>query len=79
MPKLMGNELYGVDDPDEYKEWLCQEVTVRHVAQYGQKWMVGIEEDKDVEFYMEEIECIVEETEIPESDESLSALLGGVM
>lgn len=52
MPKLMGNELYGVDDPDEYKEWLCQEVTVRHVTQYGQKWMVGIEEDKDVEFYM---------------------------
>ena len=78
MPKLMGEELYGADDPEDYAKWLGQEVTVRHVKEYEQ-WIIGIEEDKDVEFYMEEIECIVEESEITESDESLSALLGGVM
>lgn len=78
MPKLMGEELYGADDPEDYAKWLGQEVTVRHVKKYEQ-WIIGIEEDKDVEFYMEEIECIVEESEITESDESLSALLGGVM
>lgn len=78
MPKLMGEELYGADDPEDYKQWLGQEVTVRYVKQYGE-WIIGIEEDKDVEFYMEEIECIIEDTEISESDESLSILLGGVM
>lgn len=78
MPKLMGEELYGADDPEDYKQWLGQEVTVRQVRKYDQ-WIVGIEEDKDVEFYMEEIECIVEDTELSESDESLSILLGGTM
>lgn len=80
MPRLMGGELYGADDPEEYQWWLCKEVTVRNVTQYDQKWMVGIEEDKDVEFYIEEIDCIVvDEAEIPESDESLSVLFGGAM
>lgn len=74
--RLMGSELYGSDDPDEYAKWLGQEVTVRHVTRYGE-WVVGIEEDKDVEFYMEEIEGIVDDAEIAESDESLSILLGG--
>lgn len=74
MPRLMGAELYG----SEYTKWLGQEVTVRHVTRYGE-WAVGIEEDKDVEFYMEEIECIVDDTEIAESEESIDILLGGVM
>lgn len=76
--QLMGEELYGADDPEEYEKWLGQEVTVRYVKQYSE-WIVGIEEDKDVEFYMEEIECIVEDTEITESEESIDMLLGGVM
>lgn len=78
MPRLMGSELYGADDPEEYEKWLGQEVTVRYVKQYGE-WIVGIEEDKDVEFYMEEIECVVDDAEIAESEESIDILLGGVM
>lgn len=78
MPRLMGAELYGSDDPDEYAKWLGQEVTVRYVKQYSE-WIVGIKEDKGVEFYMEEIECIVDDTEIAESEESIDILLGGVM
>ena len=41
--------------------------------------MVSIEEESGVEFYMEEIECIVEDTEISESEESIDILLGGAM
>ena len=76
--QLMGEELYGADDPEDYEKWLGQEVTVRYVKQYSE-WIVGIEEDKDVEFYIEEIECIVDDTEITESDESIDFLLGGAM
>ena len=76
--QLMGEELYGADDLEDYEKWLGQEVTVRYVKQYSE-WIVGIEEDKDVEFYMEEIECIVDDTEITESDESIDFLLGGAM
>lgn len=75
--KLMGEELYGADDPEDYEKWLGQEVTVRYVKQYTE-WIIGIEEDKDVEFYLEEIECIVDEAELSESDESLDTLLGGI-
>ena len=75
--KLMGEELYGADDPADYEKWLGQEVTVRYVKQYTE-WIIGIEEDKDVEFYLEEIECIIDEAELSESDESLEALLGGI-
>lgn len=78
MPKLMGEELYGADDPEGLAQYCGQEVTVKEVKHY-EHYMVAIEEEQGVEFYMEEIECIVEDTELPESDESLSALLGGVM
>lgn len=78
MPKLMGSELYGGDDPEELQEWCGQEVTVSRVNKHSE-WMVYIEEDEDACFYMEEIESIVEDAELPESDESLSILLGGAV
>lgn len=78
MPRLMGSELYGGSDPEELQEWCGQEVTVSRVHKHSE-WMVYIEEDEDACFYMEEIECIVDNSEIPESEESLSVLLGGVM
>lgn len=77
-PKLMGEELYDGDDPEALKQYCGQEVTVRKVSCYRQ-WMVAIEEADFAEFYMEEIECIVEETEIHESDESISTLFGGMI
>ena len=78
MPRLMGAELYGADDPEDYGRWLGKEATVKYVRKY-KHWFVGIEEDDDVEFYMEEIECIIEDVEISESDESIDILLGGVL
>lgn len=73
---LMGEELYGADDPEDYKKWLGQEVTVHSVIK-SIEYMVNIEEDKGAEFYMEEIECIVgDDSEIPESEEPLGILLG---
>lgn len=78
MSRLMGSELYGGDDPEELQEWCGQEVTVARVHKHSE-WMVYIEEDEDACFYMEEIECIVEDTEIAESEESIDIILGGVM
>lgn len=78
MPRLMGSELYGGNDPEELQEWCGREVIVAKVRRYTQ-WMVYIEEYKDACFYMEEIECIVEDTEIAESEESIDILFGGVM
>ena len=77
-PKLMGSELYGGSDPEELKKWCGQCVTVSEVKRHSQ-WMVYVEEVRDGNsFYMEEIECIVDNTEISESDEPISALLGGI-
>ena len=75
-PRLMGSELYGADDPADYKKWCGKEATVSKVGKPDQ-WMVYIEEDDGACFFMEEIECIVDNVEIPESEESLSVLLGG--
>ena len=75
--ELRGSELYGADDPEEYKKWCGKEVTVKRVSNPDQ-WMVDIEEDNAC-FFMEEIECIVDNVEIPESEESLSVLLGGAV
>lgn len=78
MPRLMGAELYGADDPEDYGRWLGKEATVKYVREY-EHWLVGIEEDPCIELYMEEIECIIEDAEISESDESIDILLGGVL
>lgn len=75
--ELKGSELYGGDDPEELKQWCGKVVTVSRVQEHVQ-WMVYIQEDKDACFYMEEIECIVDDgVEIEESDEPLCIILGG--
>lgn len=76
MPRLMGAE-FGVGDPEGLKNLCGQEVTVARVCN-NQKWMVYIEEYENAPFFMEEIECIVDDTEISESEESISVLLGGI-
>lgn len=76
-PRLMGLELYGVDDPEPYKKWCGKEATVLKVDK-PDHWMVYIEED-NVEFFMEEIECVIEDAEISESDEHINVLLGCVV
>lgn len=77
-PRLMGYELYGGVDPEELQEWCGQEVTVARVHKHSE-WMVYIAEEENACFYMEEIECIVADTELPESDVPISVLLGGVV
>lgn len=72
--ELKGNELYGAYDPEAYKKWCGQEVTVKRVSK-PDHWMVDIEEG-DACFFMEEIECIVDDVEISESDTPIDALLG---
>lgn len=75
-PKLLGEELYGCDDPEEIEKWCGHEVTVRATRRGIQTgWLISIEEDKNAEFYIEEIECIVDDSEISESDAPLNVLL----
>ena len=73
--ELKGNELYEADDPEEYEKWLGKEVTVATIEKF-QSWMVTIEEDKNVCFFIEEIECIVDIPIIEESSAPISMLLG---
>lgn len=75
--ELKGAELYGGEDPENIMEWCGREVTVRTISVAGD-FPVGIEEDDNAWFCMEEIECIIDDTEIDESDEPLSILIGGV-
>ncbi len=77
-PELLGAELYGGEDPESLKVWLGKEVTVAKINPSGD-WTFGIEEDGNAWFFIEEVECIVDDTEIAESDESLSVLLGGAV
>lgn len=77
-PRLMGHELYGADDPAPYKKWCGKEVTVSKVDK-PDHWMVYIEEDDGVCFFMEEIECVIEDAEISESEEPINVLLGCVV
>jgi hypothetical protein len=70
--------LYGGEDPESLECWLGKEVTVRKIYPHGD-WTFGIEEDEDAVFFIEEVECIVDDTEIKESDESLDILIGGIV
>ena len=77
-PRLMGHELYGAEDPAEFGQYCGQEVTVRKVDKPDQ-WMVYIEEHERACFFMEEIECIIDDAEISESEEPINVLLGCVV
>ena len=76
--KLMGEELYGGNDPDSVAYWCGKEVTIAQICE-RYEFPICIEEDPDSWFCIEEIECIVEDTEIQESDSSLADLFGGAM
>lgn len=76
--ELKGAELYGGEDPENLMEWCGSEVTVRTISMSGD-FPVGIEEDHDAWFCMEEIECIIDDTEIEESDTSIGVLFGGAV
>lgn len=77
-PKLRGKELYGIDDPAEFKHLCGKEVVVSRVVG-GSRWMVYVDEDEKARFLMEEIECIIEDAEISESEEPINVLLGCVV
>lgn len=78
-PELLGVELYGGEDPESLKIWLGKEVTVKDIHPIGD-WTFSIEEDDEANFFIEEVECIVDiDEEIEESDASISVLLGGAV
>lgn len=71
--ELHGND-YGADNPEELRQWFGKEVTVKKVDTAFDP-MVWIEEDVHAQFFMEEIECIVDnEEELDESDMDITAL-----
>lgn len=75
--ELKGSEVYGGEDPEWLKKWCGQEVTIREILQ-NVDFPVGIEEDYGAWFCVEEIEHIVNDVDIEESNESLESLFGGV-
>ena len=77
--RLLGGELYGWEDPSELKQFLGTIGTVVRVNEShdSKTYTVEIEEnDTGTSFILEEIEYIVPETELEESDSSISDLLG---
>ena len=76
-PKLLGEALYSADDPQEYVKYLGQEVTVLETFKSGDLRYVRIDSGADdCTFLIEEIECIIDDVEIPESEESIAEYLG---
>ena len=75
--ELKGSEIYGGEDPECLKQWCGKEVTVREITQSGSNFPVGIEEDHDAWFCIEEIECIAYDVDIEESAEPLESLFRG--
>lgn len=64
-PELRGNELYGMDDPEDYEDYLLKEGTVQRVyaAAGDPTWFVEVLLDDCGDtscktFIMEEIQCI---------------------
>lgn len=77
--RLLGGELYGWEDPSELKQFLGTIGTVVRVNEShdSKTYTVEIEENgTGTSFILEEIEYIVPETELEESDSSISDLLG---
>lgn len=64
-PELRGNELYGMDDPEDYLDYLCKEGVVEKVyeAHGDPTWFVDVMMDDcgdlvKKNFIIEEIQCI---------------------
>lgn len=78
-PKLLGHELFGWADPDILNEYLGTIVTVKRVerSEDNDTWYIYFEEiGTDDPFILQEIDSIVPDQELEESDASLSLLLG---
>lgn len=76
-PELLGRALYDTYDPPEYVKYLGQEATVLETLKTGCCRYVRIDNgEDDCTFLIEEIECIIDDDEIPESEESIADFLG---
>lgn len=77
--KLLGKELYGWEDPPDLRRFLGSIGTVTKVEETsgGQTYTVTIEENYTGSlFLIEEIEYVIPDEELEESDESIDTLLG---
>lgn len=77
--RLLGGALYGWEDPFELKQFLGTIGTIARVDEShdSKTYTVEIEENgSGASFIIEEIECIVPEAELEESDSSIRDLLG---
>lgn len=78
--KFLGKELYNIADPKEMAKFLGTNVTVSSVKEYGfgnvQLTEVYFDEGDGVYFLIEEIEGIVEDKPLEESDMSIEDFLG---
>lgn len=78
-PRLMGSELFGWEDPPELEQFLGTVVTITRVEKsYDENtYTVETEENQSgSSFILEEIECIIPDEELEESDMDLSCLIG---
>lgn len=75
--ELKGSEIYGGEDPEWLEKWCGKEVTIREISPSGD-FPVGIEEEYGAWFCVEEVEFIVNDVDIEESDESIEGLFGGM-
>ena len=77
--RLLGGELYGWEDPDILDTFLGEAVTIKKIerAPTEDTWFIYIEQSgSDDPFIIEEIECLLPDQELEESDRSINDLLG---
>lgn len=78
--RFWGRKLYGIDDPEEMEEFLGREVTVKsvQVGDYNNHKLIEVyfEEYEGWYFLIEEIEGIIEDRELEESEMSIEEFLG---
>lgn len=83
--RLLGEEIYGEEDPELYKKYLGCVATVNRVGQEGSdRIMVDVtvlEYNQELTLFIEEIDRVLEEEDTPldmviESQDSLNQFLG---
>lgn len=69
--RLLGGELYGADDPENCEEYLGQVVTAKKIFEdtHNKTWLIDIEENSHVTFFIEEIEGIADVCQNEEMEE----------
>lgn len=70
-PELLGAELYEADDPEVCEAYLGNIVTAKKIFEdtHNKTWMIDIEENPHVTFFIEEIEDLAEGYENEEMEE----------